>query len=75
MDPATVTVILTAAGGTATAIATRWLRARVQCTQAREASRRQHVTRLPAGSRIIDRGSQGIVIEVGTGEGNAGGRG
>lgn len=75
MEPVTTTAaVLAAVGGALTAITTGWLKARVQQRRDREESRRQHVHSLPAGSRIIDLGERGIVIEVGAREGRAGGR-
>ncbi|MEU6555359.1 hypothetical protein ABZ915_34625 [Streptomyces sp. NPDC046915] len=77
MEPDT-TAVVTMAGAVITAITTiagGWLKARVHLRRYREESRRQHVRILPAGSRIIDLGEHGIVIEVGGREGGAGGRG
>lgn len=78
MDPVTTAAMVTTAGGALTCITTitaEWLKARLQLRRAREESRRQHVRILPAGSRIIDLGRHGIVIEVGTRESTAGERG
>ncbi|MCX5327849.1 hypothetical protein [Streptomyces sp. NBC_00140] len=76
MDPAT-TAVVTMAGAVITAITTiasGWLKARVQLRRSREESRQKHVRTLPTGSRIIDLGERGIIIEVGGKEGRAGGR-
>lgn len=51
--------------GAVTTIATAWLRARSQELRAREESRSVCRPGLPPGSRIIDLGEHGIVIEVG----------
>ncbi|WP_405600370.1 hypothetical protein OG741_21825 [Streptomyces sp. NBC_01410] len=78
MDPVTTAALATTAGGALTCITTitaGWLKARLQLRRAREESRRQHVRMLPTGSRIIDLGKRGIVIEVGTRKGRAGERG
>jgi hypothetical protein len=72
VEPVTTTAVLAAVGGALTTITVGWLKARVQ--REREESRRQHVGALPAGSRIIDLGERGILIEVGAQEGRAGGR-
>ncbi|MGW8877648.1 hypothetical protein [Streptomyces mirabilis] len=68
-----VTAAAAAACGALTTMIAGWLKVRVQLWRAREESRRQHVRTLPAGSRIIDLGERGIVIEVGAQEGRAGG--
>lgn len=74
MEPvATTTAVLAAGVGSLTTITVGWLKAWVQLRRAREESRRQHVRALPTGSRIIDLGERGIVIEVGAQEGRAGG--
>jgi hypothetical protein len=54
----------TGIGAAATVIAT-WLRARSLRQQAREKSRRKYLRSLPGGSRVIDLGDHGVVIEVG----------
>jgi hypothetical protein len=76
MDPdTTVVVTMTGAAITAlTTIARVWLKTRGQARRSREESRRQHLRILPSGSRIIDLGERGIIIEVGGREGRAGGR-
>lgn len=73
MEPVSTTAVLTAAGGVFTALTTQWLKVRVQRWRWREESRREHVRGLPAGSRVVDLGERGIVIEVGQREGRAGG--
>jgi hypothetical protein len=65
MVTTTAAALLTAAVGTAGAFLRAWLRSRVQCRQAREASRRDHVRCLPPGSRIVDLGERGVIVEVG----------
>lgn len=65
MDATTVTAAACALTGAVTTMAGAWLRARSQRQRAREKSRRDHLRDLPPGSRIIDLGEHGIVIEVG----------
>ncbi|MGW3820489.1 hypothetical protein [Streptomyces sp. NPDC005046] len=75
MNPDTLAVVTMAAITAITTITGGWLKARSQLGRSREESRREHVRTLPKGSRIIDLGERGIVIEVGDEEGAAGGRG
>jgi hypothetical protein len=56
----------------AASVITPWLRSRSRRQLAREASRRDHVSRLPPGSRIVDLGSHGMVIDVGGAPAGAG---
>ncbi|MFI6296631.1 hypothetical protein ACIBEJ_33930 [Nonomuraea sp. NPDC050790] len=65
MDPAVATTIV-ALLGALSGIVTVWLQNDARRTGAREKSRRDHLRRLPQGSRVIDLGKRGIVIEVGT---------
>jgi len=65
MVTTTAAALVTAAAGTAGAFLRAWLRSRVQCRQAREVSRRDHVRCLPPGSRIVDLGERGVIVEVG----------
>ena len=65
MDAMTITAALSALAGSATTIATVWLRTRSQETRARENSRRSQMRELPPGSRIVDLGRRGMVIDVG----------
>jgi len=64
MDAITVTAASAVTGAVATAAAA-WLQARRQRQQAREESRRDHLDHLPPGSRVVDLGEHGVVIEVG----------
>jgi hypothetical protein len=65
IDPVTATAIVAAVLGAATTITGTWLRGRVLRQRAREEARRDHLRRLPPGSRLIDLGDRGLVIEVG----------
>jgi hypothetical protein len=65
MDAITVTAAASAVTGAAVTVATAWLRARCQRQQAREESRRDHLHHLPPGSRVVDLGEHGMMIEVG----------
>jgi hypothetical protein len=65
MDPVTTAAIVTAVLSAFTVILRIWLRGRVQRHNAREESQLDHVRRLPAGSRVIDLGKLGMVIDVG----------
>lgn len=65
VDPVTVAwviSVITGAVGTAVSV---WVRGRVQRCRAREEARIEHLHRLPPGSRLIDLGERGLVIEVG----------
>ncbi|MFB6642942.1 hypothetical protein ACFCYF_37615 [Streptomyces chartreusis] len=76
MEPAEITALVTAASAVITCIATvstGWLRARVQVNRDREESRRRYARSLPGGSRILDLGDRGLVIEVGRREEGTGG--
>lgn len=65
MDPLTITVLVTTTLSTFAALCGIWLRGRVRRQRSREDSRRDHLRHLPPGSRVIDLGGRGIVIEVG----------
>ncbi len=66
MEPTAIGVLVTAVTGAAAALLRAWICSRVQRQQAREASRRDHVRCLPPGSRIVDWGERGMMIEVGS---------
>ena len=68
MDLVTLGLIAATAGGAATTSLRLWAWKRVAERQAREASRCDHVHHLPAGSRIVDLGRHGMIIDVGTRE-------
>jgi hypothetical protein len=74
MDPVTLGVITGTAAGAATAALRLWVWERVAVSRAREASRRDHARQLPPGSRIVDLGRHGMVIDVGCGEDLTGAR-
>lgn len=65
MDPATMQALATAVCGAAGVVMAAWVRGRAQRHRAREAARRDHLRDLPHGSRVIDLGEHGMVIEVG----------
>jgi hypothetical protein len=65
MDAMTVAAAASAITGATAATARAWLHTRMQRQQAREHSRREHLQRLPPGSRVVDLGEHGIVIDVG----------
>ncbi|WP_061296981.1 hypothetical protein [Herbidospora cretacea] len=60
-EPMDYTIII----ATATALAGLWLRVHLQRIRLREESRRDHIRHLPPGSRVLDLGSRGVVIDVG----------
>ena len=59
MDPVTFTAVVSTVTA-ASAGASAWLQAR-----AREQARGEQLRELPPGSRVIDLGEHGIVVEVG----------
>ena len=61
-----VTAALSALAGSATTIVTAWLRARARRLQSRDRSRRNAVRDLPPGSRVVDLGRHGVIIDVGS---------
>jgi hypothetical protein len=65
MDAISSAAVLSALAGSATTIATVWLRARGQRLQARDEPRRSQLCDLPPGSRIVDFGRHGTVIDIG----------
>jgi hypothetical protein len=69
VDATSVTASVTAAAGATAAIATAGLQLRGRRQRARElraqAKERRDLLRLPPGSRVIDFGKHGMVIEVG----------
>ncbi|WP_282203614.1 hypothetical protein [Kitasatospora fiedleri] len=70
MDPG-ITLLATTAGTLVISVTAAWFKARVQVRRERELSRRQHLRALPAGSRIVDLGERGMLIEVGERKGSA----
>jgi hypothetical protein len=65
MNAVAVTATASAGMGAAATIIAAWLRARSLRQQAREKSRRDCLRGLPGGSRVIDLGEHGMVIDVG----------
>jgi hypothetical protein len=65
MNAITVIAAASTGMGAAATIIAAWLRARGLREQAREKSRRDYLRSLPGGSRVIDLGDHGVVIEVG----------
>jgi preprotein translocase subunit YajC len=71
-----VTIALAAVPAVCAAVATiavAWLQVRGRRQQARDRARQDHVCSLPPGSRVVDLGRHGLVIEIGPrpgGEGN-----
>ncbi|HET9970330.1 MAG TPA: hypothetical protein VFQ68_19005 [Streptosporangiaceae bacterium] len=65
MDPVTVATAVTAVAGMLGTLVTAGVRGRTARAIAREAARRDHVRYLRSGSRIIDLGDRGVMIEVG----------
>ena len=66
MDPVTLTAVVSTVVAAASAGASAWLQARVRQQRAREQARGAQLRELPPGSRVIDLGKHGIVIEVGS---------
>ncbi len=64
MDPLTTAALLTAVLGALTTLGGTWLRGRVRHQMAREEARRDHIRHLPPGSRLLDLGRIGMVIEI-----------
>lgn len=56
---------VTAVTGAVLALAGSWFRARIQRHRAREEARADHVRNLGPGSRLVDLGENGILIEFG----------
>ncbi|MER8186959.1 hypothetical protein [Kitasatospora sp. NPDC094015] len=65
--------VATAVSGFAAPGVAAWLQLRGRRQRDRELSLREYARTLPAGSLIVDRGRQGLVIEVGQRKGGAGG--
>jgi hypothetical protein len=66
LESTTIAALVTAVTGAAAAFMRAWLLSRVQRQKAREASRCDHVRCVPPGSRIVDLGERGMMIEVGS---------
>ena len=60
---------LSALAGSATTITITWLRTRAQRLRAHDQSRRDTARHLPPGSRIVDLGAHGMIIDVGSASG------
>jgi hypothetical protein len=65
MEPAAVVALVTAITGLAGTFLRARVRARVQRYKAHQASRRDHVRCLPPGSRLLDLGERGVLVEIG----------
>lgn len=65
MGSISVTAALSALAGSATTVVTVWLRARSRERQSRDRSSRKAVQSLPPGSRIVDLGRHGVIIDIG----------
>lgn len=65
MDAVTVAAAVPALTSAAVTIARAWLRAHGERLRVKERSRQDYVRSLPPGSRIIDLGKNGLVIEMG----------
>lgn len=65
MDTMDLASSVTAVTGAVVALAGSCFRARVQRQRAREEARADHVRNLGAGSRLLDLGESGILIEFG----------
>jgi preprotein translocase subunit YajC len=61
-----VTAALSAVIGAVTTIVTAWLRARSRERQERDRASRRMVRALPPGSRIVDLGRHGTIIDIGS---------
>ncbi|WP_271216606.1 hypothetical protein [Streptosporangium carneum] len=68
MDYAVLMASATATTGALCGLGGIWLRGRIQRHRLREEARRDHVRRLPPGSRLLDLGRHGVIIEVGGAE-------
>ncbi|MEU7864216.1 hypothetical protein [Nonomuraea sp. NPDC049141] len=66
MDYATVAASATAIAGTLCGLGGIWLRGRIHRHRLREEARRDHVRKLPPGSRLLDLGRHGMIIDVGS---------
>ena len=65
MDATSVTAVLSALAGSTTTVAAIWLRTRGQQMRAREKARRGELRDLPPGTRVVDLGKHGLIIDVG----------
>jgi hypothetical protein len=65
MDAVTIAAVVPAITSAGVAIARVWLRAGGERQRVRERSRHDYACSLPSGSRIIDLGKNGLVIEIG----------
>jgi preprotein translocase subunit YajC len=67
MDPVTLIAVVATIVAAASSGGSAWLQARVRRQRAREQARGAQLRELPPGSRVIDLGEHGIVIDVGGG--------
>lgn len=68
VDPLTAAALLSGALASLAALGGTWLRSHAQRHRAREEARRDHLRYLPPGSRLLDLGRHGMVIELGRSE-------
>jgi hypothetical protein len=69
MDVIPVTAALSGLAGAAATVTAAWIRARGRRLETRDRSRRDAARDLPPGSRIVDLGRHGVIIDVGTAPG------
>lgn len=67
MDAVTLVAAVPVITSSAVTIARAWMRARGERQRVKECSRQDYIRSLPPGSRIIDLGKNGLVIEMGPG--------
>jgi hypothetical protein len=65
MDPVTAATIASAIVGAAATVLGVWLSWRAERRRSRDAARRDYANHLPPGSRIVDLGRHGAVIDIG----------
>jgi hypothetical protein len=67
MEPITIAAVSTVCANTASVLAQAWTWRRTARRRApgREAARHQHLRCLPTGSRIVDLGEHGLIIDLG----------
>lgn len=65
MGATSVVTAISALAGSAATIAAVWLRTRAQQLNGREKARRDQLRDLPPGSRIVDLGKHGLIIDIG----------
>ena len=65
MDPVTAVTIASAIAGAAATVLGMWLSWRTERRRDQDAARRDYANRLPPGSRIVDLGKHGAVIDIG----------